>query len=281
VPPDFVDFNPAILLVLEKTSFRRHYHPETRLTFPFFWPGRRSRAHAEDRLGRLRQVLDQAQIRYTTESPELALGSLPASMPPVKALRAEEQQFRFPLPGNVRIALLEAGFRLERNMRESHTEDAVAWLQSYAPEALVMPLNMALSLADQRQRGLFELPSLRSAVVVLTSLADSPLAVHHRDLLWQAFGVPVFEQLRGWSGAIIAKECEVHDGLHIDDSAAILHLVEDELLVTELAAQGDPVIRARTGLTAEIVTALCECGAETPRLRGLSAVRAKAAIARA
>jgi len=191
------------------------------------------------------------------------------------------QQFCFPLPGQVRIALLEAGFRLERNMRESDTGDVVAWLQSYAPEALVMPLNLALSLADQMRRGLCELPSLKTAVVVLTSLEDFPLAAHHRDLLWQTFRVPVFEQLRGWGGTIIAKECEVHDGLHVDESIAILHLLEGEVLVTELATPGEPILRARTGLAGEIVTAVCECGGETPRLRNLSAVRARAVAASA
>jgi hypothetical protein len=251
------------------------------LTFPFFWRGRRRRAHAEDRLGRLRQVLDQAQIRYSADSPELALRSLPAAMPPTRPMRVGVQQFCFPLPGQVRIALLEAGFRLERNMRESNTEDVVAWLQSYAPEALVMPLDLALSLADHMRRGLYELPSLKTAVVVLTSLEDSPLAAHHRDLLWQAFRVPVFEQLRGWGGAVIARECEVHDGLHVDESVAILHLLEDEILVTELSTTGEPIIRARTGLTGEIVTAVCECGGETPRLRSLLTVRARIAAASA
>jgi len=125
------------------------------------------------------------------------------------------------------------------------------------------------------------LPSLTIAIVVLTSLADSPLAGHHRDLLWRAFGVPVFEQLRGWDGAVIAKECEVHDGLHIDELAAILQWQEDELLVTQLTAFENPILRVRTGLTGEIATGHCECGNETPRLMKLAPLRAKAAAATA
>ena len=97
-------------------------------------------------------------------------------------------------------------------------------------------------------------------MVVLTSLADSPLGDHHRDLLWRAFGVPVFEQLRRWDGTVIAKECEVHDGLHIDEAATTLHLDGGELLVTG----------ASTGLTAEMITDPCDCGAETTRLRSLA-----------
>jgi len=115
--------------------------------------------------------------------------------------------------------------------------------------------------------------------VVLTSLGDSPLEDHHRELLWRAFRVPVFEQLRGWDGAILARECEVHDGLHIEDAAVILHLHAEELLATQLTAFTEPIVRARTGLTGDIATAQCECGAETPRLRNLASLRANVTAA--
>jgi hypothetical protein len=121
-------------------------------------------------------------------------------------------------------------------------ECAVDDLPRWAPEALVLPLGMALTLANRKQHGLFDLPSLNKAIVVLTSLDDTPLAPRHRDLLWRSFGVPVFEQLRGSDGAVIARECEVHDGLHI---------------ITESLPE----------LRGEIVTDHCACGAETPRLR--------------
>jgi hypothetical protein len=149
--------------------------------------------------------------------------------------------------------LLEAGFRAGPNMCEATIED-LPWLRVWAPEVLVLPLDLALSLADRKQRGLFDLPSLKTAIVVLTSIRDSPLADHHRDLLWRAFGLPVFEQLRASDGAVIARECEVHDGLHFQPGEA-------------------------RGLTGEIVTDHCACGAETPRLRSLFPVLAKAAAA--
>jgi hypothetical protein len=160
-------------------------------------------------------------------------------------MHTQAQPFTFPLSGQVRIALLEEGFLADPNMREFAVDD-IAWLRSYAPEALVAPIDLALSLADRKSRGLFDLPSLSTAIVVLTSLDHSPLADDHRDLLWRTWGIPVFEQLRRDDGAIIARECEVHDGLHI-------------------AAPDEPLLHGRAGL--EIVTGVCECGAETPRLR--------------
>jgi hypothetical protein len=177
---------------------------------------------------------------------------------------------RFPLAGPVRIALLEGNFRAANNMRQFGAHD-LEWLRSYAPDALVAPLELALSLADWKRLGRFDLPSLTTAIVVLSSVDHSPLSWRQRDLLWRAFGVPVFEQLRGWEGAIIARECEVHDGLHIDEAAVAVELRRGELLVTH----------ARTGLTGEIVRGLCECGAETPRLRNINVLSPKATVAAA
>jgi phenylacetate-coenzyme A ligase PaaK-like adenylate-forming protein len=154
--------------------------------------------------------------------------------------------------------MLESGFCLARNMRQFEPDDLV-WLQSYAPNVLVAPVNVALSFADQKDRGLFGLPSLKTAIVVLTSIEESPLSDERSDLLWRAFGVPVFEQLRGWDGSVIARECEVHDGLHIDEPAAVMHLREER----------------------EIVTGQCECGADTPRLRGISVPQISAGSAAA
>ncbi len=131
--------------------------------------------------------------------------------------------------------------------------DGLPWLRVWKPEALVAPLGLALSLASRKQLGLFDLPSLNTAIVVLTSLDESPLAPRHRDLLWRAFGVPVFEQLRGSDGAVIARECEVHDGLHM--------------------------IESLPSLKGEIVKDQCACGAETPRLRSRQQAQGKSAAA--
>ena len=248
------------------------------MTVPFFRRGLRSRVPANGRIARLRKVLDRVGVDYSYEFPELTLQALPAAPPPQRLPRLELQPFHFPLPSSARTALLEGGFLPHRDRREFAVAD-MAGLLRYAPEALVLPLGLALSLADQKQRGLLALPSLTMALVVLTSLGDSPLEDHHRELLWRAFRVPVFEQLRGWDGAIVARECEVHDGLHIEEAAVILHLHGEELLATQLTAFAEPIVRARTGLTGEIATAHCECGAETPRLRNLTSLRANVTAA--
>jgi hypothetical protein len=198
---------------MRKIRLSPHYAAETFfLAIPSFWRGTRS--------------------------------STAATLQPAGRMRTQPQQFTFPLSGPVRVALLEEGFRTDSNVRTCSPDDMV-WLRAYAPEALVAPLDLALSLADRKRRGILDLPSVRTAIVVLTSCEDSPLSDDHRDLLWRAWGVPVFEQLRGLDGTIIAMECEVHDGLHI-------------------VTPEDQLVRDRVD---EIVGEVCECGAETPRLR--------------
>jgi hypothetical protein len=246
------------------------------VTLPFFRRGLRSRVPADDCISRLKKVLDRANVDYAQDYPELILRILPPSAPPQKVSRLEVQPFRSPLPSSARIAVLEGGFLSERDVREFALSD-LAGLIAYEPQILVLPLNAALSLADQKQRGLRQVPEPSMAMGVITSIGDTPLQEHHRLLLWRAFGVPIFEQLRGWDGAIIARECEVHDGLHIDERAAIFHDYEDELLVTQLTSFAEPIVRAQTGLSGEILARRCECGSETPRLLNLSPVRTNVA----
>ncbi|HVW87083.1 MAG TPA: hypothetical protein VHB50_20495 [Bryobacteraceae bacterium] len=250
------------------------------MNLPFFRWKRRPRATAEDRLGRLRKVLNRLDIDYPDHDPEIGLRSLPPSQPPYRHAANALQPLWFPVSFTGRIAVLEGGFHPERNVREFAGTD-IEGVRAYAPEALVAPLDAALTLADQKIRGLLDLPSLRIAIVVLTSVQDSPLADHHRDLLWRAFGVPVFEHMRAWDGIVLARECEAHDGIHIDLATVFADVHDDELLVTQLHSVDRPILRARTGLTAEIVRTHCECGSESPRLRNLTVVQQKSAAAAA
>jgi hypothetical protein len=168
---------------------------------------------------------------------------------------------RFPLRVPARLAILAAKFQANAQTRVFDSSD-LGGLLEYAPEALAMPLNPALSLADRKLRGLIDLPSLKSAIVVLSSANASdggPLAGHHRDLLWKAFGLPVFDQLRGLDGRVVARECEVHDGLHFD--------------IRDVKSELPPDFRI------DIDNGHCDCGSDTPRLRHIIVTRSRAAAA--
>jgi hypothetical protein len=159
------------------------------------------------------------------------------------------------LSAPARVAVLETGFTLDRSAREFVADDMEA-LREWMPEAIVAPLAVALSMADRKTGGALALESVSVAIVVLTTVNGPTLEESHRELLWKAFGVPVFEQLRDSEGAVVARECEVHDGLHVDEMRV---------------ARGLSALNA--SMANEIVSEPCECGSETPRLRGYRSTR--------
>jgi len=102
------------------------------------------------------------------------------------------------------------------------------------------------------------IPSLTHALIVLARPGDTLLTLEQRQGLWRAFRVPVFEQIIGENGALLAAECEAHAGLHIQSP---------KLDVAGLSIENGP----------------CGCGRTTPRI-GVQAqteeIRATAAYAR-
>ena len=86
------------------------------------------------------------------------------------------------------------------------------------------------------------IPSLRNAIIALVRPGEPNLTEEDRERLWRAFRVPVFEQRIDESCALLAAECEAHDGLHVEA----------------------PGIVPREGEVLE--TAPCGCGKTTPRL---------------
>ncbi len=88
------------------------------------------------------------------------------------------------------------------------------------------------------------------------------LTTQQRQQLWRAFRVPVFEQIIGERGTLLAAECEAHAGLHIESA---------KFEVAGLSIESRP----------------CGCGRTTPRIGvagqaelDLEEIRAAAAYAR-
>jgi hypothetical protein len=107
------------------------------------------------------------------------------------------------------------------------------------------------------------------AVVVFSGMDAGVLTQQQRDQIWAYYQVPLFEQLVGTDGKVIAMECEVHSGLHISLADAFLECVEGEIVVTSLTDTEHPAIRLWSGLTGRIDATPCECGRVEARLIGL------------
>jgi hypothetical protein len=165
--------------------------------------------------------------------------------------------FRYPMDPAPRTAVLAACFRQARFpvnapirvFPQGWSQEAAA----FAPAAVAATREQLVGLAAVERP-----PLITHAVIVLQGFGDRPLAPDERELLWRAFRVPVFQQIIGPRGELLAAECEAHDGLHVETHG--------------LAWEG-------YGLD----STPCGCGRKTPRLvpvESADRVRRMAAYAR-
>ncbi len=148
--------------------------------------------------------------------------------------------FRYPMDPAPRTAVLTACFR-EPRFRPNGPVRVFphGWSEEVAafrPEAVAAPREQLLGLASVEKP-----PVFTRALIALENPGDPLLSMDERQRLWRVFRVPVFEQIIGPCGELLAAECEAHDGLHIEDSG-----IPWEGYRTELAP--------------------CGCGRKTPRL---------------
>ncbi len=123
--------------------------------------------------------------------------------------------FRYPMDPAPRTAVLAACFRQPR-LRPSYPVRVFpqGWseeVSAFAPAAVAAPREQLLGLAAAERP-----PVFTHAVIALESSGDPMLSAAERERLWRAFRVPVFEQIIGPCGELLAAECEAHDGLHIE-----------------------------------------------------------------
>ena len=117
--------------------------------------------------------------------------------------------FHHPLDPAPRTAILMDGFQASRSIRvfPGGWSEAVS---RYQPSTIAAPLEY---LRDLAARG--AATELQHAVIAFTYDANGRLDEDDRELLWAAFGVPVFEQYLNSRNELLATECEAHAGLHV------------------------------------------------------------------
>ena len=183
------------------------------------------------------------------------------------AAAAKPREARSLWPGESRIAVVSPWFHVGGGARLLIKPEA-GELQRYAPEVIAAPVDTLDALASAgwtQDESLF-------AIVALTGVGTPLLSANARLRLWRAFGVPVYVQLRGFQGELLARECEAHDGLHFDAADVFVQRRPGgELLLTSLDNQRHSVLRLATRLEASIETRVCDCGLASPRLMNLQA----------
>ncbi|MFN0165953.1 MAG: hypothetical protein ACKV22_05925 [Bryobacteraceae bacterium] len=200
----------------------------------------------------------------------------PGAEPPIPA------RFFFPAGAQPRTAVVLS--RRKRWFEESKLISlfepaSLETIQRFQPEAIGAPTAFLIFLARMIDSGDFpSFPRLRRGVVAFSGLTprrEGPafLAATDRDLLWQVFRVPVFEQYLGFDGRLVAWECEAHDGLHVVPENSVLeHDRTSEILFTSLTDCRTPTLRLGTRVNASIEPQRCPCGHAAPLLINLRPV---------
>ena len=147
-----------------------------------------------------------------------------------------------------RIAILSRHF-LPGFRRRVFPDPWAPALSRFEPEVIAGPVDTLRAFAEGMLRGATWIPPLRYAVIAFTGILEGPLSLEDRQLLWRAFGVPVYEQYFGFSGNMLAYECEAHAGLHVSRNAAYFeHEADGEILITFLDNPYYPVLRLSSGM---------------------------------
>ena len=121
--------------------------------------------------------------------------------------------FVYPIPPAPRTAVLFPGYRSRGRVRVFSkgvlSEGWPAELASFAPQAIAGTLEQLEAVAATAI-------TLSHAIVVIGKWEDARVTEADRERLWMRFRVPVFEQIVAGDGALLAAECEAHNGLHIE-----------------------------------------------------------------
>lgn len=184
-------------------------------------------------------------IRISLDSLRQALSAGPR--PACDALPALD----YPLAAPPRVAVLGLELRPETGIH-SLPNWTVPHLSRLRPMALAGAWADLAAVARLMRAGHLRLPELNYPLVVFSAPGATPLSEERHSQLWDWFGLPVFEQVRGAGGRLLAAECECREGFH-------------------LAEGRDPL-----ELGAQAVGGRCPCGSAQPLYR-LAAARALAA----
>lgn len=102
-------------------------------------------------------------------------------------------------------------------------DEQVSELPESEFETVAAGLPLLLRMEPLSWRPSFPLVAFSSESRILTD--------EDRNFLWNAFGVPVFEQILDGRGQVVASECEAHEGFHLSRGARLriggMRLIED------------------------------------------------------
>lgn len=164
------------------------------------------------------------------------------------------------------------GFELTRSNVKQYFEQWLSWkpkcLFGY-PSTFVLTVSMCTAMG-------LDLKQIKNAGLHVIITTSEMLSDIDRELISNAFGVPVCDSYGLREGGLIGHECD-HQTMHCMDEQVILETIdpetleptegEGELVVTNIVGAAFPIIRYRTGDIVTLSDKTCTCG------RSLSSIK--------
>ena len=172
----------------------------------------------------------------------------------------------FPIHPQIRLAQLchsAPAFGVLKAFRPESTID----LQGFRPNMLIGTPRELQNLAEQVELGTADLSSVDHAVIALTRCGQPPISDVARVVLWQTFGVPVYELFTGLDNSVLAYECELHEGWHLAPKVGFSEL-NGELMLDAPGVAG-----LHTALSGFVTNDKCPCGRPGSRLMNMEPVQ--------
>ena len=139
-------------------------------------------------------------------------------------------------------------------------------LSRFRPAVVLGYTASLLAMADWLERHGVR-PSYPSTSIINIAQTLQPW---QRERMQDVYGAPVFDRYSAQDCGVLAMDCEVHSGLHMNIVDNVLEPYggtpggTQEVLVTSLTAYGMPLIRYRIGDMAVFTDRTCPCGRTTP-----------------
>jgi len=170
---------------------------------------------------------------------------------------------------HVRDWLINDGLTNGFEIRAESVPEYFEYWKRWRPKCIFgYPCSFSLMAMMARSQGI-DLTELTRYGLKVISTTSELLTDVDRELITQAFGVPVYDSYGLREGGMVGHECE-HFTMHCMDEQVILETIdpntleptdgEGELVLTNIVSKVMPIIRYRTGDIVTLSNAPCQCG---------------------
>lgn len=166
--------------------------------------------------------------------------------------------------GRLRNAILDRAVHLDTvRLTDSRMREFVTAIRRHRPGLLFGHAHSLYLIADRlKKQGIDD---VRPNGIVSTAM---PLHDWQRKTIEEVFGTKATDRYGCEETSLIAGECEVHRGLHVNADSVHVEVESGEptgpLLVTDLCNQAMPLIRYRNGDHVTLTDRVCSCGRGLP-----------------